>query len=352
MKLHLINSLEKLNEFSSSINALGREPSRSLLFNSLAWYQQWLETFWQEAWQLQAYIVFDHKTPIAFLPCYTQKSQNLFQFNTLYPLGQGEPESSEIASEYNDIYIAKGYENKVIQLLAKELKTLNIDQIIWRASLENSHINRLLNEAFNYQAEEMLHTRYLINKPTWSLSDLSKNTRSRYKRSVNQLNKINASFKWVDDSDYEKFAQILAEFHQTRWTSKGKDGAFAKQNFNDFHQRFRTENPESIRISAIIVNNTPIAINYYLADTTTLYFYQCGWDETSYANLSPGFALHVWSIGQCSFKYYDFMMGGINDSYKAKFGCQKIPMVNIHIIFSKLKLLLVRLFNKVNQINS
>ncbi|XQW85358.1 GNAT family N-acetyltransferase [Thalassotalea piscium] len=346
MKWHLITSIDKFNELSSSINALSSKSSNSQLFNSFAWYHQWLETFWQEEWQLQVYIAFDNTKPIALLPFYLQKPQGLFQLTTLLPLGQGEPEKSEVASEYTDIYIAEGYEVEVIKEFANKLQTFNIDQVIWRASLENSYISQLLKETFNYQTIAT-HARYIIDRPTWSLANLSKNTRSRYKRSVNQLNKIEAQFEWVNHNDYDKFTQILAEFHQTRWTNKGSAGAFAEEKFNIFHQCFRNNNNDNIRISAIIVNHKPIAINYYLADETTLYFYQCGWDEINYANLSPGFALHLWSIEQCPLKYYDFMMGGMNDSYKAKFGCKKTLMVSNHVIINSWKYLLNKIINKL-----
>lgn len=315
-------------------------------FNSFNWIEEWIKTFKPEASNIKLYTVYSKNKLVAIAPFYIHNSRSFFQFKTLYPLGQGEPEKSEVASEYNDIYISEDYEEDVIQLLVKKLKDLNIDQVLWRATLKNSHINRLLKAAFDYQPA-VTHSRYLIERSKWSLNNLSKNTRSRYKRSINQLNKLEASFKWVEKDEYEYFSQMLAKLHQTRWSNKGKSGAFSEHNFNEFHKNYRSANPANIRISVIMVNKKPIAINYYLADKTTLYFYQCGWDETDYANLSPGFALHLWSIEHCDFTYYDFMMGGLNDSYKAKFGCQEIPMVNNHVIIKKWKYRLNKLINKL-----
>lgn len=315
-------------------------------FGSFNWITEWRKTFKLPASSHELYTIYSNNKLVAIAPFYIHHSRNLFQLKILYPLGQGEAEKSEIASEYNDIYILPGYEEEVFLLLAEKLKTLNIDQILWRATLQNSHINRLLKVAFNYQAP-VIHSRYLIERPRWSLNNLSKNTRSRYKRSINQFNKIKAIFKWIDKDEHEFFSQTLAHFHQTRWSNKGKSGAFSEHDFNEFHRNYRRANPSNIRISAIIVNNKPVAINYYLADKTTLYFYQCGWDETNYANLSPGFALHLWSIEHCELEYYDFMMGGLNDSYKSKFGCLQIPMVNNHVIINTWKYRLNKLINKL-----
>ena len=77
-------------------------------------------------------------------------------------------------------------------------------------------------------------------------------------------------------------------------------------------------------MSAILINGIPIVINYYLHDHDTLYFYQCGWNENEYANLSPGFSLHIWSIINNPLKCYDFMMGNVNDNYKSSFKCNEI----------------------------
>lgn len=316
------------------------------LFSSFDWIITWLKTYRIELTNINLYTVYSNNKLVALAPFYLQESKGLFKLTTLYPLGQGEPERSEIASEYNDIYILEGYEKEVLHILSKALKKLKIDQVKWRASLANSHINSLLKETYHYQPTAT-HARYLIERSSWSLGNLSKNTRSRYKRSLNQLADVNASFKWVEKSDYEYFSQILVQFHQTRWNNKGCAGAFAEEDFQSFHKSYRATNPCNIKISAIMVNNKPIAINYYLADESTLYFYQCGWDERNYANLSPGFALHLWSIEHCEFKYYDFMMGGLNDSYKAKFGCKKIPMVNNHIILNTWKYRLSKLINKL-----
>ena len=344
-----VNNL-KIVEYNLIYDDLFSNPDHNLnIFNSHLWLKTWLSTYEQKNWQLKIYAVYHKEKLVSLAPFYIQKNTKWSQPTILYPLGQGEPEKSEIASEYSDLYITKGYEEGVIQLLVKKLEELNIDQIQWRASLKSSHINRLLKAAFSYQTE-VTHSRYFIERPTWSLDNLSKNTRSRYKRSINQLNKINASFKWVDKNDYDTFFQILAQLHQTRWLNKGKAGVFSEHDFKKFHKNYRHANPNNIRISAIILNSKPIAINYYLADKSTLYFYQCGWDETNYANYSLGMALHLWSIQHCSHQYYDFMMGKKQDSYKAKFGTEQQPMHNITITFSPIKLMIYRALKKIKLI--
>jgi len=344
----LIQSKHELKNFVNQRKRATFNKNEWNLFNSIEWVEVWLNIYWLKHWELSFIAVYHCKTLIAIAPFYLQKPKRWYQPRILFPLGQGEPEVSEILSEYCDILITPGYEDAVLSELSRKLKSLHVDQIIWRVALTDSNIAKLLQKTYQYNPVAS-HARYIIERANWSLTALSKNTRSRYKRSINQLKKLNARFCWVDEKDFEKFTRILTEYHQTRWQGKGKDGAFAHPDFQAFHQNFRkTTNQKAVKMSAIIVNGQPIAINYYLVDDSTLYFYQCGWDEENYAKISPGFALHLWSIEQCNHQYYDFMMGGLNDSYKAKFGCDKVPMTNISINLSPWKLLLQKILNKLN----
>jgi len=81
--------------------------------------------------------------------------------------------------------------------------------------------------------------------------------------------------------------------------------------------------------------------------TDTLHFYQSGWDETKYSKLSPGFALHLWSIENSSEDKYDFMLGGINDSYKTKFRTSKDPLYSIEINSKPIKSLFLKVLQKL-----
>jgi hypothetical protein len=139
----------------------------------------------------------------------------------------------------------------------------------------------------------------------------------------------------------------MIEYHQARWNKKGKLGAFVQQNFQLFHQKFMKVNARKfVNISALIVNNKPIAINYYLTDKNTLYFYQCGWDEVNYSHFSPGLSLHLWSIENAKQPFYDFMKGELIDSYKGKFGCEQQPMTNIMIAINSKKLFIKKIIIK------
>lgn len=349
--IHLALNFQAITttEQLSSLWRLHQSTFKTTVFNSPAWLMNWLEHYWLPQWQLCCYAIFDQEKLISFAPFYIQPKKHRFGLSILYPLGQGEPEQSEVASEFIDILILSGYEKSVIALLEIELKTLRIDQILWRANLENSHINKLLT-LYKNNANANNFTRFIVKKDGWALNLLSKNNRSRYKRSLNQLKKINADFCWVAPENYQKYFNILAQYHQIRWHKQDKLGAFTEQNFTDFHHGLmQPKTVNMVKMTAVIIQDIPVAINYYLVDDNTLYFYQCGWDITRYAKLSLGLALHIWTIEHSPLKYYDFMMGDNQDSYKAKFGAVTYPMKNLDVRIKPWRVKLNKFVDKLLQ---
>ena len=193
-------ALLKTPDFVNDINTFG----------SFNWITEWRKTFKLPVSSHELYTIYSNNTLVAIAPFYAYRPRTFSQLKTLYPLGQGEAEKSEIASEYNDIYFLSGYEEEVIHLLAKKLKTLNFDQLLWRSTLQNSHITHLLKTAFNYKAP-VIHARYFIETSAWSLNRLSKNTLSRYNRTINQLNKLSATFKLIEKEGYKYFSNLLPQ---------------------------------------------------------------------------------------------------------------------------------------------
>lgn len=340
----LINNVNALHRIEEQWQSLLLESSNPTPFSSPKWLLNWYQIYWQDNWELCTLAGYINNKLVVLFPSYTQHSQQWPYLKIMFPLGQGEPEEAEISSEYGDVIISSGFENIILSELQEKIAKLDVDQIIWRAVLQNSHIIKLVEQTYTYTPIPS-HHQYRIECSKWALQSLSKNTRSQYKRANNQLKKINASFNWVHSKDHEKYTTLLIEYHQTLWKARGSQGAFSQPNFKDFHKQYR--NSDSVKISAIIVDNIPIAINYYFSDKTTLYFYQCGWDSNNYANFSLGLSLHLWSIENCHHHYYDFMMGDIDNSYKSKYGAQQALMSNIAINIKPRKVLINKVIKKM-----
>ncbi|MFK5892818.1 MAG: GNAT family N-acetyltransferase [Pseudomonadota bacterium] len=346
----ILSKKNQLIHIKALWNDLNCQCNNNNLFTSFAWIENWLNIFQKNDWQLYVITIYYQNNLISIAPFYIQNNNKYFQKSTLYIIGQGEPEISEVASEYIDILINKDFENEVIDGLIEKINALKVDEISFRAVLFNSNLIKLVKKSY-YYTPCYKHLRYIIECNNWSVEQLSKNTRSRYKRSINQLNKKKAVFCWLKSDRFFNAFSKLTDLHQKRWQKRGQLGAFYHQNFIAFHKNLLTNNQiNRVRMSAILVDEQPIIINYYLADETTLYFYQTGWNEEKYANFSLGLALHIWSIEHCEHLNYDLMMGNVVNSYKSKFSNSKQKMENIVINLNIIKNFCYKILNKVTKV--
>jgi hypothetical protein len=310
----LIEDLVCLKEYVAQWQKLVKQ-SQSNLFCSPEWIMTWIGIYWQPSWQLKTIVGFENNKLIAIAPLYIQKSNKFISTIKLLPLGQGEPEESEVLSEFQDIILA--YKNEYIYVeLANQIQAITFDQLCCNKLLPNSNWHQTLS---NFKSTTFANTgkRYLITNHQNYLLTLSKNNKSKWKRCQNKFEKLNTKFIWVPETHYDEYWKKLISFHQKRWNNKGKLGAFSHPNFIKFHEIFQQY--KNIKMSAILINQEPIAINYYLYDHDTLYFYQCGWDEKESTTLSPGFSLHIWSILNNPMLNYDFMTADTSNSYKSSF---------------------------------
>jgi len=335
-------------QFKVLLSEFNNKTQNNDLFTSLLWLETWFDCFWQSNWILQSYAFYHDKKLIALAPFYIKK-ENAFPFiKTLHLVGQGEPEQTGVASEYGDILIKIGHEQEIYPQLVKLLTNMKFDTMAARAIFSNSHIAKVM-AALSGKHLTRGFSQYYLPTDNFTLQEVSKNTRSRIKRSNNQFNQLHAETRWLTINELNLLWSTLVEFHQSRWRRKGAHGAFLSNEFNQFHQTLIKNHKHSVAASAIFVNNKPIAIHYYLVDKDTYYFYQSGWDEVNFAKFSPGLYLHYWSIKNCPAINYDFMMGGLNNSYKAKFGCESTPMQSLVLIKSHAKDIINKVINKIKR---
>lgn len=324
----LIENLSDLEKQLSHWRKLASQTHANL-FCCPDWIMTWIKIYWQPSWQLKTIVGFKNNQLIAIVPLYLQPKKRFFSRALLQPIGQGEPEESEVMSEYQDITIKYGYNNTAIHTeIAKQIQQLPYIQLTCRAALKNSNWSHVL-KLFKYHEHTYVGKRYLLHKNESYLQSLSKNNKSKWQRAKNKLDKLSAEFIWISQEAYNEFWINLIDMHQQRWKAKGKLGAFFHSDFIHFHNLLQQK--DATKMSALLINGAPVAINYYLHDEATLYFYQSGWNEKEYASLSPGFCLHIWSIQNNPLKEYDFMMGEMNDSYKSAFQCNIVEeMCNIN----------------------
>lgn len=337
-----IDNIEELTQLSTQWEALNNAYSQTPLFTSPIWILNWFEVFWQKHWHLCTYAGYKNKKLIAILPFYYQSSSKFLPQKELFFLGQGEQESAEVASEYLDIITHPDYEADAISFFQSTLNGDLVDSFNARAIAHDSTILKALPDTVKVPNG----TQFIIKRSNWQITNLSKNTRNKIRRFQNRCLKERITCRWVNTEEKENMWQLMSQFHQKRWQSKGALGAFSKPIFHIFHSLLLSSE-EQTQISVMCKGPKVIAINYYLLDKKHLYFYQSGWDDDNHSNLSPGFNLHIWSIENSEQEYYDFMMGKSEKSYKSMFNTDQNKLYKIVLNYHPIKRLVNRVIQKI-----
>ena len=161
---------------------------------------------------------------------------------------------------------------------------------------------------------------------TWEayLTQLSKNHRKRCRRwQRGYFDNGRAVVKTAESPEQLTTGlTILQQLHDSRRRSLGDQGVFERPTFRLFHQDAmeRLLADERLRLAWIELDGEPIAVEYQLLSTDTVFAYQSGMDPSAAAH-SPGslsiMASIHWAIesGRTNF---DFMRG--DESYKASWG--------------------------------
>ena len=103
------------------------------LFSSPDWLLPWIETYWQETWQLQTLVGLEDGELRLIIPMYVQRPRFRGTPAIAYPLGQGEPEYMEVCSEFQEILISPGFESNATESIVNWLMRLEADAISWKA---------------------------------------------------------------------------------------------------------------------------------------------------------------------------------------------------------------------------
>ena len=121
----LIEDIEQLKQYIEQWQELVL-TSQANLFCSPQWIMTWVDIYWQPSWKLKVILGFNNNKLIAIAPLYLQIKSGLLSISTLLPLGQGEPEESEILSEFQDLVIADKFDYIYVEFAKKCNKLLLI----------------------------------------------------------------------------------------------------------------------------------------------------------------------------------------------------------------------------------
>ena len=298
---------------------------------------QWLLTWWKHygssSDQLQLVMFFDDKELVSIAPLYLDNGSD-FKL-----LGSGK-----VCSDHSELLIGDtdsveraapllldwllGDESPAWRCLHLEA----IDSFSQTAQITKSWNERL--SVWNGAGESICS----IDLPEdWEqyLKSLSKNHRKRVRRwtrqhlDSEQVEVRSTASGWNMEEAYE----CLIRLHNLRRSELPEKGAFECERFQSFHREAFVGLAEQDRaeISAIFVDDRPVAVEYELCNDETSFAYQSGVDTSSELS-SPGSVsvlTRLQSAVVSGKNTFDLMRG--NEDYKSHWKAHCVPTRNIKV---------------------
>ncbi len=321
-KTRVIDSVLQISGLQNGWNTLLASSNNPTVFNTFAWASCWLEIYWRDDYTLRIILIEAEGKLVALLPLYIQNQNNSCWF-----IGSGEPEAEEVASEYLDFIVHRdhAHDSTLAAFIRTELEALKHLRLILVNCCESSYAAN----AFRGNRRSLVTVTGAVYKlpiedtfPATAKS-FSKN---QLKNSRQCLNRFDAAPELVyvpfHSTDFATNWQALQNLHQKDWEARGKSGAFHSSKFSSFHALMHTKYPDTIQaFVALRLNEELLAIHHFYVFGNHYCFYVAGTEKARESRLSPGLMLHVLAMKQLSgtAATYDFLKGGTNNSYKAKF---------------------------------
>lgn len=152
----------------------------------------------------------------------------------------------------------------------------------------------------------------------------SKNLRqnlNRYQKKIRERH-TNVDLKRFNEAGFsvKEAMDIFIKLHEAKWISQGKPGAFADDEFRNFHLDVADVLNRNgwLGIYFLRADGEPVASQYTFEYSRKMYYYLGGF-RPDYADLSLGNLIIMFLLNECidrGYKEYDMMRG--NEPYKLK----------------------------------
>ncbi len=321
MKIKVLEREEQLLEVALEWQNLHLRSINPELCNSWEWLSNWWNIFKEKDWALHVICVYNAHQIVAIAPYYMRSQASS---NVLCLMGRGEPEEQEVCSEFVDYIVDPKYKRESFSALESyHLRKIDlIDKIELRQVLAQSMVAEILSSIgykFHYLSSEFRYELSLKSDLRSTLKSIpSKNLSKKTIRFLNQIEahryKVNLYTK-PDQFDYAW--EKLKNLHNSRWSDKGKKGAFLTRKFCEFHKACFCAFSESNKAKILTIEDERFSASiycFYVADR--IYYYQSGFASTTTG--SWGAMSHVALLDATAdeFRKYDFMCASA-ESYKS-----------------------------------
>lgn len=309
-------------EIKTAWEELVPKTRTATFFQTYTWAEIWFKHFPQG----KPYILaFWEKDLIALAP-FLQKEKELSFWGT------GEVLGKELVTDFGDIIIRKGFEEKVWREILRHLRNSSPKQILDLHFLrEESPSFKYLGSKFKGNVEKEDVAPFLNLSPTWEdyLGSLGWKERHELKRKIRRLEKA-GSFQICGPSD---FKDGLDKFFLLAKISSLEKKDFFKPAMEDFFRDLVRYFAPSKMIDLCFLDfkGVKIAATLSLIENDEVLLYNSGFDP-EFAHLAPGLILKAFLVKRAieeGKKRFDFLRG--DERYKYDLGGKDQNLYHLRI---------------------
>ncbi|MBU3021745.1 GNAT family N-acetyltransferase [Aestuariibacter sp. A3R04] len=330
MSVTCVTSSEGLARLESDWEALYQQADNAHVFLSFDWIQIWLEVFGGLVKTLLVYCCWEDDKLVAVLPLYQSRLNGMCFF-----IGTGEPEQSEVCSEYQDILVHPNCINGATALLQAALSA-HFRTLVFKNVRHDAYLRRMINSVLPQTLirEYSQERRYFV---PLAADDISRT--KLYKKANRYLNAFfrqpEAAVRYPEnESDVEEQFSRLITLHRQRWSSRQQQVIFDDAHFLKFHTKTITRlwRKNRLVLTEIAVGDEVIASFYGFKNPKSIFFYQSGINDKFKPNVSPGTIMHLIEARAAlthQLNEYDFLGSKPENTYKGRLTDHSEPLYRI-----------------------
>ena len=342
-----VSTIDQFRELKKEWNDLNNAAQKGTLFTSWEWLFSWWEIYQHDA-QRELYILSyrenGHLHGLAPLQILDHPKKQFPCSKQLILLGTGETDGGLVLSEYLDLIVTPGKENKVINAFSNALM---LEQDHWQGALFKQLLpNSLLGNLFAGQRlsiDSKLQPngfRTLIDLPE-TYKDYLMSLRKKKRNNITRmLTRLESEQDFTMDSirdglDVDVAITELATLNRERREQLEQPSAFHQANFEAFHRLLvkRLLPLDKVELRILRIDGKAVAGLYSLIDGETMHAYQSGFDAELGHRYSLLTMMITSEISNCidnpALKRFNFMYSADENSYKLRYSAYTEPMLDI-----------------------
>jgi CelD/BcsL family acetyltransferase involved in cellulose biosynthesis len=336
LRVRLITTELEWDSIRAQWNTLYAVSTAAVMSLSFDWLRSWWRTYGDEYGQLGLRILswWRGSSLVGLLPLYEKRG--LYGARELRFISTGEAEYEETCPDYMNLICAPGEEAACADAAWSEIQRLEWDRLELldlpaEAALTRS--GRLLTAA-RIVPRGRCPTADLTGGFETYLGRLSANTRSQSRRMMRNGTKAGVRFEFATRESAPAFFDELAALHRSRWTARGKPGAFSGERFLTFHRTLLSMWISDGRaiLARLSLGSAPLAVLYGFVHGRVFSFYQAGVRVDEALPIpSPGNLAHLMlmkELAERSFTTYDFLRG--TAIYKERLACGANALMGVY----------------------